>query len=106
VVWLDKEPFARPLKLYPAPLRSLLGLPQWLVSWRSTLLQCLGPSLTGQFFHRQRSFQPKRSIPHCLDSSAGPPRGPLVSDILTWQACSMRLRPRLRPWYLMPLPTL
>jgi hypothetical protein len=106
VVWPDKEPFERPLKLYPAPLRPLVGLPQWLVSWRSILLPCLGPSLTGQFFHRQRSSQPQRSNPHCLVSSAGPPWGLLASAILTWPTCSMHLRPRLRPWHLMPLPTL
>jgi hypothetical protein len=70
------------------------------------LLPCLGPSLTDQFFHRQRSFQHQRSNPHCLVSSAGPPRGLLASAILIWPTCSMRLRPRLRPWHLMPLRTL
>jgi Reverse transcriptase (RNA-dependent DNA polymerase) len=102
VVWPDIVPFERPPKLSPAPLRPLVGLPQWLVSWRSILLPCLGPSLTGQFFHRQRPSQPQRSNPHCLASSAGPPRGLLASVILTWPTCSMRLRPRLRPWHLMP----
>jgi hypothetical protein len=106
VVWPDKEPFEKPLKLYPAPIRPLVGLTQGLVSWRSILLPCLGPSLTGQIFHRQSSSQHQRSNPHCLVSSAGPPRGLLASAILTWPTCSMRLRPRLRPWHLMPLPTL
>jgi hypothetical protein len=41
VVWPDKGPFARPLKIYPGLLRPLLGLPQWLAFWRSVLLQCL-----------------------------------------------------------------
>jgi hypothetical protein len=81
----------------PATVAGLLAL---------ILLPYLGPSLTGQFFHRQRSFQPQRSNPHSLVSSAGPPRGLLVSAILAWPTCSMRLRPRLRPWHLMPLPTL
>jgi hypothetical protein len=67
--------FERPLKLYTAPLRPPVGLPQWLVSWRSILLPCLGPFLTGQFFHRQRSCQPQRSNPYTLVSTAGPPRG-------------------------------
>jgi hypothetical protein len=106
VVWPNKGPFARPLKLYPPPLRPLVGLPQWLVSWHSILLRCLGPSLIGQFFPRQRSFQPQRSNPHCLLSFAGLPSGLLASDIFTWPTCSMRLRPRLRPWHLMPLQTL
>jgi hypothetical protein len=95
VVWRDKEPFERPLKLYPTPLRPLVGLPQWLVPWRYILLPCMGPSLTGQFFHRQRSFSLRGRIRIFLASSAGPPRGLLASDIVTWPTCSMRLRPRM-----------
>jgi hypothetical protein len=66
VVWPDKEPFERLIMLFQAPLGPLVDPQQWLVSRRSILPQCPGPSLTGQFFNCPPSFRPQRSNPYYL----------------------------------------